>query len=186
MRKFFHILTGILTLVCVGQCHQGNVADHKWSAAYGSRLDLCKRASTLATKRSCIDDLVKQLHTGWHNREFATHAAIWYKTDANSFEGNYTAILSYQTRLTEIAAMQPDTPGYNLAMQEIQEHDPSDAISPLYWAWILKNYPYQYGTVGVLLILVSFLGTVAFVIMSCIGITEWVEERRYSRGYEGI
>lgn len=97
---------------------------------------LADRSSTIEAKTVHIDKFVAALEAADLQGE---HNAIFLKTPDNSFDANMEALKSLQTRLHEIAGIDPNYFQYNTAMHQITEQEQGQAsamietFESIYW-----------------------------------------------------
>lgn len=110
----------------------------------GSNWDLAVKASTIEQKKEYIDRYV----AAFENKGFeGEHDAWFFPTPSNSFDENYKALKSLQTRLNEIKDMDPNSFEYQTAIQQItgQEMDEAGSMtSVLTNVWLKENASFVY------------------------------------------
>lgn len=113
---------------------------------------LAVQSASLSEKSVLVDQYVNNILS---NRiDYASHNAIFCKTDANSFSHNLTALKSLQQRLHEVKEMNPASIEYAKAIEQITEQEQmSSKISAvnetIRGCYFLKNHKWHWEWFGV-------------------------------------
>ena len=103
---------------------------------------LADRSSTIEQKSEYIDKFVEALDkTEMHGQ----YDALFFETPENSFDSNFHALKSLQTRLTSIKGMDENSFAYQSAIQQITEQEQgqaSEMLMVLHRVWDKVNYYY--------------------------------------------
>lgn len=118
----------------------GVKSSYHWNNDFEGYWNLADKASTISQKSEYIDKFVVALdQSGLHG----TNDALFYKTQDNSFDKNFEALKSLQTRLQEIKTLDPNTFQYQTAIQQITAQEQGEAqnmLSVLHGCWEKVHY----------------------------------------------
>lgn len=145
MSKFIGAILLIATLgFAGGMIYQQVHANYVYENSYFSNWTLADKASTISQKSDYIDKFAAALdESGLHG----TNDAIIWKTQDNSFDKNFQALQSLQSRLHEIKTMDESSFAYQTAIQQITAQEQGQAQDMLnvfqgcwykvhhYWLW---------------------------------------------------
>ena len=139
-----NLLTAILLLVVVGlliwACTIPMFASYAYRNQISSYWTLADKASTIDQKSEYIDKYVQALK----DAKLDGLKDAWFLNTPNiSFDENFKALLSLQTRLSEIKTMNPSSFEYQTAIQQItaQEQGQADEmLNNFISCWYKKNH----------------------------------------------
>ncbi len=135
--------------------------NYRFEKTYLSEWELADKSSTIQAKREHIGLFLAALKDGRDSGQFASHNAIWMKTDNNGFSKNLAALESLSGRLDEIQAMDPKSFEYNTAIQQITAQEQGEAhrmIGVFDGCFKLSQYPMAWDWICVVLTLASVGG----------------------------
>lgn len=97
-------------------------ANYQWQNQYLSYWTLSDKASSIQQKSTYLDQFVSALQGSGLQ---GTQDSIWFPTPDNSFNQNFVALQSLQSRLHDVQTMDPNSFQYNTAIEQItsQEQD---------------------------------------------------------------
>ena len=138
MKTFLNILiVGIIAFLFAEAAYVNKFIYEKEVQSYW---DLADKSSTIEEKSKYIDQFVAQ----FEKPEFqGKHSALIFKTPNNSFEYNFNALKSLQTRLNEIKTMDMTSFEYQTAIQQITQQEQGEAselVTQLKSIWIRTYY----------------------------------------------
>jgi hypothetical protein len=116
------------------------VNKYEYSRTIKSYWDLGVKASTLEKKSEYLDQFVAGLNAA----NLSGNNAIFLKTPDNSYEQNFAALTSLQTRMHEISEMNPKSFEYQLAIGQITAQEQGEAgkmLSQFEGIWYLNRHP---------------------------------------------
>lgn len=116
-------------------------ANYEYKKKVESFWNLADKSSTISEKSLYIDEFVNALEN--ENLQ-GTHDAIIFKNNDNSFDYNFKALKSLQSRLQEIETMDIKSFEYQTAIQQITQQEQGEAykmLCDISGAWHLKNFP---------------------------------------------
>jgi hypothetical protein len=117
---------------------------YDYNREIGSNWDLSVKASTIAKKSEYLDKFVKALDKPEFHGQYN---ALFFPTPNNSFDSNFEALKSLQTRLEAIKSMDENSFAYQTAIQQITAQEQDEAGEMLgvfggiywkqnaYWLW---------------------------------------------------
>ena len=145
------------------------VAHKKYEQNISAPWELALRSSTLSEKSKLIDKYISNIES--NRTDFASHDAIFFKTDVNSFDHNLIALKTLQTRLNEIQKMDQDKLAYSKAIEQItaQEQDNSKAFGmnhSIKGSYFLKNHKCSWKWIALLISLMESLTFAAWIIVA--------------------
>lgn len=120
----------------------------QYEAQVGSYWSLADKSSTIEQKALYIDRFVNALA---EQNFYGQHDAMFYPTDDNSFDKNFQALNSLQTRLHEIQGMDIKSFEYQTAIQQITAQEQGEAqpmldiFKNVWWKnhhWTLWGVPF--------------------------------------------
>jgi len=117
---FSVVVTGVATYSKV-------MAEYTFTNQYSNYWNLADKSSTLKAKKDYIDKYVQALETGYKEKRFANHDAVWLKTPDNEFASNLAALKTLADRLGEIQNMDPSSFQYNTAIEQITKQEQGEA-----------------------------------------------------------
>ena len=167
MKTLFTFIGIISLLFVVGSIKQDITGPYVLSREAFSHWDLADKSSTIEAKRKHIGAFVQAIES--RRSQFASHNAVWLKTDANSFETNLTALKTLQGRLEEIQGMNPSSFEYNTAIQQITSQEQGEAgemLQTIGGCFLLESYPLAWGWIGAW----AFLGGGLVFVISCFAV----------------
>lgn len=133
------LLIGLpLGIATVYQMVAGN---YSWDNDFGSHWELADKSSTLADKAKHLDTFVSVL--GKSKLE-GSHHAVFYKTPTNSFDANFAAASTLNTRLASLKDAAPDSMAYQQAIQQITAQEQGEGgamVDTLKGCYIKSHYP---------------------------------------------
>ena len=113
---------------------------YEYSRTIKSYWDLSVKASTLEKKSEYLDQFVEGLKAA----NLSGNNAVFLKTPDNSYEQNFVALTSLQTRMHEINEMNPKSFEYQLAIGQITAQEQGEAgkmLSQFEGIWYLNRHP---------------------------------------------
>lgn len=162
MRKWIKWTIGIeivsfvfLAVFSVSGCY----TDYVYERDYLCHWNLADKSSTIVAKKQHMENFYNALNK---SEIFASHNALIFKTDDNSYVKNMDALKTLVNRLTEIEEMSPSSFEYNTAIQQIttQEEGEADSmLSTISGCWFLENHllfwlPIRIATIATLLMMI--------------------------------
>lgn len=153
-------LFGILLILCgigitINMIIMFVQADYHYENDFKANWDLADKSSTIAQKSEYIDKFVEALdNSGLHG----TNDALIWKTNNNSFDTNFKALKSLQSRLDEIKGMDESSLAYQTAIQQItaQEQGQADEMLSVFeGCWTKVHYYWLWNPFLVLLQIIS-------------------------------
>lgn len=143
--KSLGVITLFLSIVLFGAFIATNVwADYSYKNNVLSNWSLADKASTITQKSEYVDKFVDALQAQQLN---GCYDAMFLKTPDNSYDQNFIALQSLQTRLHDIQGMDPNSFQYQSAIQQITAQEQGQADDMLgvfsncyqkvhyYWLW---------------------------------------------------
>lgn len=121
--------------------YNGAMCSYNYNRTIGDWWSLGIKASTIQKKIEYIDKFVAGLDEAKLSGEYNS---LFFKTPNESFDDNYQALKSLQSRLHEIEKMDVSSFQYQTAIQQItaQEQDEAGAMLTVFQGiWIKKHYP---------------------------------------------
>jgi hypothetical protein len=114
------IISGFYIFDCVK-------ANYEWNNQYLSYWTLSDKASSIQQKSAYLDQFVSALQASGLQ---GTQDSIFFPTPDNSFNQNFVALQSLQSRLHDVQTMDPNSFQYNTAIEQItaQEQDGGSAM----------------------------------------------------------
>lgn len=152
-------------LVVVGLVYDivgGIKSYYQYQSTIGSYWDLADRSSTLTAKSEYIDKFVAVLAQQHFEGKYN---ALFFKTPVSSFDQNYEVLKTLQTRLHQIAAMDPASFQYQTAIQQITAQEQGEAgemLEVFGGVWQKENYPLLWEWVvptNITILLVMLIGS---------------------------
>ncbi len=148
--------------------------DYSFKRDIMSHWSLADKSSTIEAKSQHIQAMIQAIHarSAPYSGKFAQHNAVVLTTPQNSFQGNFEALKTLGTRLSEIQKMDPKTFEYNTAISQITAQEQGEAnelIGTLDGCYTLKCWPIAWDWIG-LLVLILWL------VFGCIGIAIILED----------
>lgn len=123
------------------QFQQQISASYSFSRDIESSWSLADKASTIQQKSEYMNKFVKSLE----NQDLeGEHDAVIFKTPDNSFDANFGAIKSLQSRLQQIQTMDVRSFEYQTAIQQITAQEQGEAghiIGVIHSIWEKVHYP---------------------------------------------
>ena len=169
MRTFGIIATIFSSLALIGSLSVKIIGEYQYEKQYGAYWELAVKASSIEKKIEGIDKFVEALNnsnlTGKHN-------AIFMETPNNSFDENFEALKSLQSRLHEIREMDIKSFEYQTALQQItgQEQDEASKMLAVFSGiWWKENHFFLWDWVAILQIF-------SMAILLTAGIYYWSDE----------
>lgn len=133
-------------------------ASYEYENNISAEWTLADRSSTIPAKRQHLDKFVTVLENSGLQ---GSNNAIIYPTAENSFDNNFAALKTLQSRLHEIETMDVRSFEYQTAIQQITAQEQGEANSMLAvfaGCWYLKHYPLLWEWIGMLLVCVLYGG----------------------------
>lgn len=165
LRGFTIALIAATLLTAVIVIRQVIHSSYEYENSIYSFWSLADKSSTIPAKSQYIDQFVLALdQQGFAGRYDATI----YPTPDNSFDANFTALKTLQSRLHEISTMNPASFEYQTAIQQITAQEQGEAkpmLDTFEGVWYLEHYPLLWNWHGVLLILALLSTTVVVPIL---------------------
>lgn len=147
----------------------GIVGYYQYSKQFSSYWSLAEKASSIEKKIEGIDKFVSALQ---QSNLSGKYDAIFLETPDNSFDENFAALRSLQTRLHEIKEMDIKSFEYQTALQQITQQEQTEAgemLSVFSGVWWKDNHFMLWDWIG-------FIQIGLLVIGCFIGGAIWVEE----------
>ena len=132
------VTIGIIALIL--SISFGVIANYKYSRDHESYWELADKASTIQEKSIQIDKFVASYDTLQFKGKYN---AVFLTTESNSFNGNFRALKTLQSRLNQIKTMDPTTFEYQTAIQQITAQEQGGAkymLSEISGIWWKDNY----------------------------------------------
>lgn len=128
-------------------------ADYYYEANVQSEWELADKSSTIPAKREHLDRFVATLER--QNLQ-GRYDALIFPTPNNSFDANFAALKTLQSRLQEIEGMDVKSFEYQTAIQQITAQEQGEAQSMLktfFGAWMLREHFLLWDWVGVSIVI---------------------------------
>jgi hypothetical protein len=113
---------------------------YEYSRTIKSYWELGVKASTLEKKSEYLDQYVAGLNAA----HLSGNNAVFFKTPDNSYEQNFAALTSLQTRMHQIQEMNPTSFEYQVAIGQITAQEQGEAekmLEQLEGVWYLRRHP---------------------------------------------
>lgn len=136
-------------------------ANYEYKQNISAEWNLADKSSTISAKREHLDKFVD--HLAKANLQ-GSYNAVVFKTPDNSFDANFEALKSLQSRLHEIEGMNVKSFEYQTAIQQITSQEQGDAQAMLdvfEGCWYLRHHPLLWDWIGVVVGLFLFVGTIS-------------------------
>ena len=162
----FLIFTGLIAFMIFIICVVNS--NYQYNKYHKSYWELAERASTIQENSIQIDKFVASYDTLQFKGKYN---AVFLTTESNSFNGNFRALKTLQSRLNQIKTMNPTTFEYQTAIQQItaqEQNGAEDMLSEIYGIWYKENYPLLWDWIGFTLISM-------FIIIFIFGVVIWNE-----------
>jgi len=128
MRTFGIILTIVSAIILIADIFTGVIGHYQYSKKYESYWELAVKASSIEKKIEGIDKFVAALESSNLSGQYN---AIFLETPNNSFDENFAALKSLQSRLHEIQSMDIKSFEYQTALQQITQQEQNEAAGML-------------------------------------------------------
>lgn len=141
------------------------VSDYHYNKEYLSYWTLADKSSSIAAKSDYIDQFVTALQGSGLQ---GSHDALLYPTPDNSFDSNFQALQSLQSRLHEIKTMDPNSFQYQSAISQITDQEQGQADDMLLVfndCWIKVHYYYLWNP---LIVSFEIIGMFALLILGIV------------------
>ena len=141
-------------------------SNYQYNKYHKSYWELAEKASTIQEKSIQIDKFVASFDTLKYS---GCYNAVFLTTESNSFNGNFRALKTLQSRLNEIKTMNPSSFEYQTAIQQITAQEQNGAenmLSEISGIWYKENYLLLWNWIGVTLISI-------FIIIFIFGVVIW-------------
>ena len=147
----------LFTFIGIGLVSQ----NYEWSNNYSSYWSLSTKASTIEQKSQYMDTFVSALQASGLQ---GSNDAFFLKTPDNSFDQNFVALQSLQSRLHDIKTMDVSSLQYQQAISQItsQEQDGGDAMISVFHECWLKVHYYWLWNQFIFIPLILFMGICFF------------------------
>lgn len=133
------------------------VGHYQYSKKYSSYWSLAEKASSIEKKIEGIDKFVAALESSSLSGKYD---ALFLETPDNSFDENFEALKSLQTRLHEIKEMDIKSFEYQTALQQITQQEQTEAgemLSVFSGVWWKENHIMLWGWIGAVQVLVLII-----------------------------
>ncbi len=161
------ILIIIGLMLTVGLFGSDMLAQNQYNNEIYNYWSLAEKSSTIETKAEYINKFVNALdNAGLLGR----YNAIWLHNPDNSFDKNLEMLKTLQTRLHEIKQMNVSSFEYQQAMAQItsqEQGEASNMLSVLSGVWYLKNYPWLWNWILLLLVVFGALLLIIGYLLIC-------------------
>jgi hypothetical protein len=163
--KFFGGIITMLSIVGILlMIGFGIYTSYEYKKKISSYWELADKASTIEQKSERIDVFVANLEAaGLQGR----YNAIILKTPDDSFDANFYALKSFQSRLQEIQSLDPESFQYNTAIAQITEQEQGQAhemLDVFCGTWFLVHYPFLWNWLAICslvsLIILGLIGSI--------------------------
>lgn len=141
--------------------YQQIYSNYQYDNTVLSYWNIADKTSTISEKSNYIDQFVSALQS---NNLQGLNANLIFKTPDQSFDQNFVALQSLQSRLKQISTMDESSFQYQTAIQQItaQEQGQADDMLNVFWqCWQQKNYYYIWNPITSL---VWFIGSILLVV----------------------
>ncbi len=141
------LVIGVIGIVYAVSAH------YRYSRDIFSNWELSVKASTISQKSEYMDKFVDSLKNSGLQ---GSSAALFFKTPDQSFDENFKALVSLQSRLHNIQNMDENSFAYQTAIQQItaQEQDEAGTIlSVIKSSWYRVHYYLLWNVFGFLMML---------------------------------
>lgn len=142
-------------------------AGYQWSKKYESYWSLAEKASTIKKKSENIDKFVQSLENSGMQGQYNS---MFWPTPDNSFDQNFEALKTLQSRLKEIDSMDVNSFQYQTAIHQITEQEQGEGkemICEFQGIWMKNHYILLWKGVGIIQILIS-VGILILGIIMCL------------------
>jgi hypothetical protein len=147
-KKAFVIATLALVLLWGFRLADYIISDYQYEKQILSYWSLADKASTLEQKSRYMDQFVNVLTAS--NLQ-GTYNAVWLETPDNSFDRNFEALKSLQTRLAEIQTMNVKSFEYQQAISQITAQEQGEAhhlLEVFEGCWYMRWHFWLWNWVG--------------------------------------
>lgn len=138
------------------------IVSYEYDKTISSYWELSDKASTVTQKSLQVDKYVLALENSGLQGQYD---AVVFKTPDNSFDENFTALLTLQSRLHQIDTMDVNSFQYNTAIQQITEQEQGEAcamLSVFKGCWYKTHYLFLWNWIA----WVQILTTIGLIITS--------------------
>jgi hypothetical protein len=139
-RTMWVVASILFIVLAVGDAYNGIMGNYQYQRQFGSYWSLAEKAATIAQKSEYIDKFVAALQAAGFDGEYN---AVYLKTPDNSFDYNFAALKSLQSRLHQIQTMDITSFQYQTAIQQITAQEQGEAdklIGELKGLWWKENH----------------------------------------------
>lgn len=158
MKKTIAIIITMISIIwLVTTIVSAVIANYKYDRTISSYWKLSDKASTVTQKSLQVDKYVIALENS-HLR--GQYDAIIFKTPDNSFDENFTALLTLQSRLHQIDTMDVNSFQYNTAIQQITEQEQGEAcamLSVFKGCWYKTHYLFLWDWIATTQVILTLL-----------------------------
>jgi nitrogen fixation/metabolism regulation signal transduction histidine kinase len=141
MKKTIGIIITMISIIwLVTTIVSAVIASYEYDKTISSYWELSDKASTVTQKSLQVDKYVLALKNSGLQGQ---HDALIFNTPDNSFDENFTALLTLQSRLHQIDTMDANSFQYNTAIQQITEQEQGQAYAMLnvfQGCWYKEHY----------------------------------------------
>jgi hypothetical protein len=134
------LFTAIVVVALIGYFVHMVSVSYEYENNISAEWELADKSSTIPAKAEHIDKFVTSLESANLHGEYD---AEFYKTNNNSFDTNFSALKTLQSRLHEIAGMNPSSFEYQTAIQQITAQEQGEAhamLSVIEGSWYHKYH----------------------------------------------
>jgi hypothetical protein len=163
-------LVAVLALIAMGIF--AIKASYQYEAIIESMWSLADKSSTIPAKAQYVDRFVDALDQQGFGGKYN---AIIFPTPDNSYDQNYAALKTLQSRLHEIATMDITSFQYQTAIQQITAQEQGEAhkmLNVFEGVWRKEHYPFLWNWIGGTFLFILIIAALPWPVMR---MNEWIE-----------
>lgn len=153
MKIITTISLSLAIILTITFSYLGIKSNYEYTKDYYSNWTLADKASTISQKAEYINKFVESLNNSGLQ---GSYNALIFTTPDNSFDQNFKALKSLQSRLESIKTMDENSFQYQSAIQQItaqEQGQAEDMLSVFSGCWYKVHYPILWGVFGGTLII---------------------------------
>lgn len=158
MKKTIAIIITMISIIwLVTTIVSAVIANYEYDKTISSYWELSDKASTITQKSLQIDKYVIALE---NSHLWGQYDAIVFKTPDNSFDENFIALQTLQSRLHQIDTIDANSFQYNTAIQQITEQEQGEAcamLSVFKGCWYKTHYLFLWDWIATIQVILTLL-----------------------------
>lgn len=157
----------LTALIGVGLITAWAFDGYQYDNSIGSYWNLSVKASSLDVKSQYLDQFISAVRAA----NLSGNDALIFKTPDNSYEQNFDAITSLQSRMHAFVGQDPTTMAYQQAISQItaqEEDDNSSTIQVINGLWWKSNHYFFWNPIYIIAMFILLLAGVAGGIVLCV------------------